>query len=68
MRRVGVRAKEGESLCVMDGESIGVSDGESNRIDGYLGRISFRKWAMYCSTHGRYVGSASSPFSYSAGQ
>ena len=53
VRRVGVRAKEGESLCAMDGESIGVADGKSSITDWYLGRITLRKWSMYCWTHGR---------------
>ncbi len=53
VRRVRVRDKEGESLFVLDGESIGVANGESNARDGYLGKISLRKWSMYCWTHGR---------------
>ena len=43
VRRFGVRAKEGESLCVLDGESSGLLEGESNRKEGYLGRITLRK-------------------------
>ncbi len=53
MRRLGVRLEDGESFCGSDVASEGVVDGESNNRDGYLGRITLRKWSMYCWTHGR---------------
>ena len=78
VRRLGARAKDGESLGVSDGKSLGVSaeDGESlvvwageaNIMDVYLGRMTVRKWLMYCCTQGRYVGSPSMPLGYSARQ
>ena len=65
VRRFGVRGEDGESFGV---ECESLLEVGGKKIDGYFGWITVRKWSMYCCTQGRYEGSASMPYGYSARQ